>query len=46
MGQDRLDGLINIFIEQEQAYRYNIDYKKVIDIFTTLDYTAKRRMEL
>jgi len=33
-----------MFIEQEQAY--NVDYKEVIDIFKTLDPTAKRRMEL
>jgi len=44
MGQDRLDGLLNMFIEQEQAY--NVNYEKVIDIFKTLDPTAKRRMEL
>ncbi|CAI6367112.1 unnamed protein product [Macrosiphum euphorbiae] len=44
MSQERLDGLLNMFIEQEQAY--NVDYEEVIDIFKTLDPTSKRRMEL
>jgi len=44
MGQERLDGLLNMFIEQEQAY--NVDYEEVIDIFKTLDPTSKRCMEL
>lgn len=44
MGQERLDGLLNMFIEQEQAY--NVDYEEVIDIFKTLDPISKRRMEL
>jgi len=44
MGQERLDGLLNMFIEQEQAY--NVDYEEVIDIFKTLEATSKRRMEL
>jgi hypothetical protein len=44
MGQEKLDGLLNMFIEQEQAY--NVDYEEIIDMFRTLDPTAKRRMEL
>jgi len=44
LGQDRLDGLLNIFVEQEQVY--NVDYEEVIDIFKTLDLTVKQHMEL
>lgn len=44
MGQEILDGLLNMFIEQDQAY--NVDYDEVIDVLKTLDPAAKRRTEL
>jgi hypothetical protein len=44
MGQEKLDSLLNIFIEHNQAY--NVNYENVIAVFKTLDTTAKRRMEL
>lgn len=43
MGQDRLDGLLTMFIEQDMAY--NIDVDEVIEYFK-INTPAKRRMEL
>lgn len=43
MGQDRLDGLLTMFIEQDIAY--NIDVDEVIEYFK-INTPAKRRMEL
>lgn len=44
MSQERLDGLLNMFIEQDKAY--NFDYEEVIEVFKTLNPNVKRRMKL
>lgn len=43
MKQERLDGLLTMFIEQELAYNINVD--EVIETFKTLT-PIERRMEL
>jgi len=43
MRQERSDGLLTMFIEQELAYNINVD--EVIETFKTLT-PIKRRMEL
>lgn len=43
MGNERLDGLLAVFIERDQAH--NVKYENVLDVYKTLNPTVKRRTE-